>query len=330
MSGNRLYSPPDHTEEVLREVTSGAATIERLADRLGCTPETASNKVHDPVVLDMIERENNHLSVLDGARRVVQLQDRSPLETSFQKLPGVSEILAKIEDEPTDVEKIGRLISFETGPNAAAESTFRNYGRVYGEWIDYLGLGNYSDGVVFDGTIDNTSTKSEPLENPQGPNNPRVPPEKVFEVLPLITQVDSREELQERMDYSNRYTNKILTTCYGLGIAEPTRNGPQLTNRGSELQRASVGNRKRILKEALLEVPLVQAYCARIPDDEFRNRDIMGQVSEDYLKGWNKTTIQTRAKRLYSWLLFTGLVEEQTTGYLVPTDAIRNEDFSTP
>ena len=28
----RLYYPPDHTEDVLREVTSGASTIEELAD----------------------------------------------------------------------------------------------------------------------------------------------------------------------------------------------------------------------------------------------------------------------------------------------------------
>lgn len=326
----RLYYPPEHTDEVLRETTSGASTVEDLAEGLGIAPKTASNKVHDPVVLGLINRGNNELSVSEDGRRVVQLEDTSPLESAFRELPGVPEVLDRIEDESVDVEEIGRLISFKTGSNAAAESTFRNYGRVYGEWIDYLDLGSYSNGVVAVGEIDEVSETTEPLENPRGPNNPRVPPEKVFEILPLISRFESREELQQGSGYSDRYTTKILTTCYGLGIAESTRTGPVLTERGRELQQASVGQRKRILREALLEIPLVQAYCERMPEGEFRNKDVMRQVSEDYLKGWSNSTIRTRAKRLYSWLLFTEIVEERDAGYLEPTDTAEPSELATP
>jgi len=326
----RLYYPPDHTEEVLRKATSGASTIEDLADLLGYTTETTSNKVHDPVVLGLIERDDNQLSVSEDARRVVQLEDTTPLKNAFTELPGVQEVLDRIEEEPVDVEEIGRLISFNTGSNAAAESTFKNYGRVYGQWIDYLNLGSYSNGVVAAGSIENTSEKEGPLDNPRGANSPNVRPEKVFEILPLLAQVESREELQERAEYSEREVSKILSTWYGLGIAESTRNGPVLTNRGKELQQASVGNRKRILREALLELPLVQAYCERVPEDEFKNQEVMEQVSEDYLKGWSEVTIQTRAKRLYSWLLFTELFEERTRGYLEPTGNIEAGELAAP
>lgn len=326
----RLYYPPEHTEKVLREATSGASTVEDLAEGLGIAPKTASNKVHDPAVLGLIDRDDKDLSVSKDARRVVQLKDTSPLESAFSELPGVPEVLNRIEDESLEVEEIGRLISFETESNAAAESTFRNYGRVYGEWIDYLDLGIYSNGIVAVGEIDEVAETTEPLENPRGPNNPRVPPEKVFEILPLLSRVESREELQERSDYSDRYTTKIVNTCYGLGIAESTRNGPELTERGRELQQASVGHRKQILREALLEIPLVQAYCERMPEDEFRNKDVMRQVSEDHLKGWSDSTIQTRAKRLYSWLLFTELAEEQATGYLQPTETPETGESAAP
>lgn len=325
---DRLYYPPDHTEEVLRKATSGASTIEGLADRLGYTPDTTSNKVHDPVVLDLIERDDNQLSVSEEARRVVQLRDTSPLKEAFTELQGVQEVLDRIEDEPVEVEEIGRLISFKTGSNAAAESTFKNYGRVYGEWIDYLELGSYSNGVVADETIETTPEKTGPLENSRGANSPNVRPKKVFEILPLITRAESREELQERAEYSDREISKILSTCYGLGISESTRNGPQLTNRGKELQQASMGNRKRILQEALLEIPLVQAYCERAPEDEFKNQEVMKQVSEDHLKGWSEVTIQTRAKRLYSWLLFTELFEEQNRGYLQATDNVKTGELA--
>lgn len=204
----RLYYPPEHTEDVLREATSGASTVEGLAEGLGIASRTASNKVHDPSVLGLIDRDDNELSVSEDARRVVQLKDTSPLENAFHELPGVSEVLDRIEDDSVEVEEIGRLISFETGSNAAADSTFRNYGRVYGEWIDYLDLGSYSNGVVASGKIDEVAETTDPLENPRGPNNPRVPPEKVFEILPLITRAESREELQQQSDYSDRYTTK--------------------------------------------------------------------------------------------------------------------------
>lgn len=326
----RLYYPPDHTEEVLRKATSGASTIEDLADLLGYTPETTSNKVHDPVVLGLIERDDNQLIVSEDARRVVQLEDTTPLKNAFTELPGVQEILDRIEEESVDVEEIGRLISFNTGSNAAAESTFKNYGRVYGQWLDYLDLGSYSNGVVATGSIENTPEQEGPLDNPRGANSPNVRPEKVFEILPLIARVESREELQERAEYSEREVSKILSTCYGLGIVESTRNGPELTNRGKELQQASVGNRKRILREALLELPLVQAYCERAPENEFKNQEVMEQVSEDYLKGWSEVTIQTRAKRLYSWLLFTELFEERSRGYLEPTENVEAGELVAP
>lgn len=318
MTEDRLYYPPDHTEDVLRKVTSGASTVDDLADRLGYVSKTASNKVHDAVVLGLIERDENRLSVSDEGRRVVQLQDKEPLETAFCDLGGVAKILNRIEGEPVSVEEIGRIISFETGSNAAAENTFKNYGRVYGEWIYYLNLGNYSDGFVAEGEINKVSNNCGPLENPRGANYPKVRPVKVLKALSEISQVKSREALEGRLDYSGREVSKILTTCYGLGIAESTRNGPQLTERGKNLQQASIGNRKQILQDALMEIPLVQAYCERVPDEEFRNQVIMSQISKDYVKGWSEVTIQTRAKRLYSWLVFTELFEEKSRGYLEP------------
>lgn len=318
MTEDRLYYPPDHTEDIIREVTSGASTIDDLADRLGYVPKTAMNKVHDPVVLGLIERVDSRLSVSDDARRVVQLQDPAPLKTAFLELVGVSEILNRIKEEPTSVEEVGRILSFETGSNAAAESTFKSYGRVYGEWIDYLDLGNYSDGFVAKGEIDKSSENLGPLENPRGASCPRVSPEKVFHILPEISQESSHEKLANRSGYSDRELSKVLSTCYGLGLAESTRNGPRLTKRGRELQQASIGNRKQILQDALLEVPLVQAYCDRVADEEVKNIDVIKGISEDYAKGWGEVTIETRAKRLYSWFLFTELFEENARGYLVP------------
>ena len=123
----RLYNPPSRTVEVLGEATSGASTVEALADSLGCVSRTATNKVHDPVILGLIEREDEEFSVSEDARRVVQLKDTTPLENAFLELPGVPEVLDRIEGDSVEIEEIGRLISFETGSNASAASSFKTY-----------------------------------------------------------------------------------------------------------------------------------------------------------------------------------------------------------
>lgn len=315
MAIERLYRRPKHTEDVLGEITSGASTTEEVADGLGNSRKTAMNKIHDGVILGLINREDGHLSVTEDARRIVQLQDLTLLREAFEKLPGVSKLLNQIQDESMTFEEAGRLISFETKSGAAAEDTFRTYGSVYAHWISYLDLGTRSDGVLAS-SPEQVSVETEPLENPRGANCPRVPPKKVFELLPRISKADSREDLEGSTEMSTKTVEKTLSTCYALGIADYTRTGPVVTDRGKELHQSSIGNRKVILAEELLQIPLVQVFCEEAPKEEFSAETVMSQVSETHLKGWSEVTVQTRAKRLSPWLTYTGLAEENTQGQL--------------
>ena len=56
----------------------------------------------------------------------------------------------------------------------------------------------------------------------------------------------------------------------------------------------------------------------------------MQQVSEDYSLGWSETTVETGAKRLYQWLLFTRLAEEESRGVLVATDKMPRGNLPDP
>jgi hypothetical protein len=118
---------------------------------------------------------------------------------------------------------------------------------------------------------------------------------------------------------------KTLSTCYALGIADYTRTGPVVTNRGKELQQSSVGNRKTILAEELLQIPLVRAYCEEAPNEPFDAEELMGQVSDKHLKGWSEVTIETRVKRLSPWLTYTGLAEKQSPGELTLTEQVNQQ-----
>lgn len=328
MTIERLYRRPKHTEDVLGEITSGASTTDEVADGLGNSRKTAMNKIHDGIILGLINRENGHLSVTEDARRVVQLQDLTPLREAFEELPGVSKLLNQIQDDSMTFEEAGRLISFETKSGAAAEETFRVYGSVYAHWISYLDFGTRSDGVLAS-TPEQVSVETEPLENPRGANSPRVPPEKVFELLPRISKADSREDLEVSTEMSTKTVEKTLSTCYALGVADYTRTGPVVTDRGKELQQSSIGNRKAILVEELLQIPLVQAFCEEAPMEEFSAETVMNQVSETHLKGWSEVTVQTRANRLVPWLTYTEIVEEDTQGELVLTEEL-DKQAATP
>lgn len=328
MTTERLFRRPKHTEDVLGEITSGAPTTKEVAEGLGNSRKTALNKIHDGVLLGLINREDGHLSVTEDARRVVQLQDLTPLCEAFEELPGVSKLLNQIEDDSMTFEEAGRLISFETKSGAASEELFRKYGAIYAHWVDYLDLGAKSDGVLAS-SREQVSVETEPLENPRGANCPRVPPEKVFELLPHISKADSRKDLETVTEMSTTTIGKTLSTCYALGIADYTRTGPVLTDRGKELQRSSVGNRKTILAEELLQIPLVQAYCEEASNEPFDAEDLMSQVSDKHLKGWSEVTIETRVKRLTPWLTYTGLAEKQSPGELTLTEKT-NQQAATP
>lgn len=309
MTVERLYRRPKHTEDVLGEITSGASTAEEVAEGLGHSRKTAINKIHDGVILSLIDREDGHLSVTEDARRIVQLQDLTPFSEAFEVLPGVSNLLNQIQDEPMTFEEAGRLISFETESGAASKETFRKYGATYARWISYLDFGIKSDGVLASSS-EQVSIETETLENPRGANCPRVSPEKVFELLPLISKTESREDLVASTGMSTKTVGKTLSTCYALGIADYTHIGPVVTEKGKELQQSSIGNRKTLLAEELLQIPLVQTYCKEAPEEPFRAESVMSRISEKYLRGWSDVTIKTRANRLSPWLTYTGLAEE--------------------
>ena len=321
MSKTRLYKPPSHTLESLKAVISGNDTRGKLADELDLSASSVMNKTHDARHLGLIESKNGKYTATDDARRLVQLEEDDVLRSRFVELPGVEEVLNRLEDEELDVEDIGRIISFKTESGASDAERFAEYGRVYARWIHYLDLGEVAD---------STTGSQNPLENPRGANNPRVRPQKVFDALRHISDVEDREELADRLDYSKRYTQKILVTAYALDLARPDRNGGfSITNKGRTITTTSRGKQRELLRNELLEIPLVQAYCNRVPEGEFKNQEVMAQISEDYSLGWSEGTVQTRAKRLYQWLIFTGLAEEERQGYLVPTEKMPR-DLSDP
>lgn len=318
----RLYYPPDHTVDTIRAVIRGNNTVEQIAEELGIGENTAMNKIHDPLHLGLIEKDGDKYKATEEARRLVQLEDDEVLEGRFVKLPGVEDVVDRVENGGVTSEEIGRIISFETGSGAADAKRFKEYGRVYARWIHRLDLGE----------VDETPSNSRhPLENDRGANNPRVPPQKVIEALRVIDEVDNREELADRLGYSERYTQKILTTAYALGVARNERgSGFATTEIGRTVISTSEGKQRELLRDELLEIPLVQAYCNNVPSGEFKNKDVMKGVSEEYNLGWSDGTISTRAKRLYKWLIFTRLAEVKKRGVLEATEKMPRGNLPTP
>lgn len=317
----RLYYPPSHTLDTLKAIISGSQTKEQIADELGISPKTAKNKLHDPLHLGLIKSDDGTYEATDEARRLVQLQDDDVLEDRFVNLPGVEDVIERLENGGATAEEIGRIISFETESGAADADTFKKYGRVYARWIHRLNLGEVED----------TNSHSNPLENEHGANNPRVRPQKVIEALRVMDDVDTREELADRLGYSERHTQKILTTAYALRVAQTKRGeGFTTTETGRTLTTTSRGKQRELLRDRLLEIPLVQAYCNRVPSGEFKNKAVMEQVSEEYSLGWSEGTVETRAKRLYQWLIFTGLTEEKKQGTLEATEKMPRGNLPNP
>lgn len=308
---DRLYYGPSHTLDVVGAIISGNDTREKLADELDLGERTVINKVHDPKILGLIEKEDGSFEFSKAARELIQLQKRSVLEEPFRALAGVETVLDRLEDEDLTTEDVGRIISFETESGASTEERFREYGRVYARWFDFLDLEEVAD---------TPSGPRGPLDVEKGANCPKVRPSKLIEGLRMVDEIETTAELAERLGTSKKEAHKILSTCYALGLADSTGNRVTITESGTTVVSTSQGKQRELLRNALLELPLVEAYCERTPDGEFKNIDVMQQVSDDFSMGWSEGTVRNMSKRLYQWLIFTGLAEETGHGYLEPTD----------
>ena len=320
-SKSRLYHRPKNTLETLKAVISGSQTQEQIADDLDVGVRTVKNKLHDPLHLGLIEKDGDKHEADDEARRLVQLQDDDVLKEQFVNLPGVQDVLEQIENGSITVEELGRIISFETESGAADEDTFERYGRVYAKWIHYLDLGEVAD---------TDSGPQHPLENDRGASDPRVPPQKVLEVLRVLDKVDTREALADRLGYSKKETEKTLSTAYALEVARPEHGSFATTEAGRTVTSTSRGKQRELFRDKLLEMPLVQAYCDRVPNDEFNSTEVMEQVSEEYSMGWSERTTQTKAQRLSPWLTFTELVYERGDSALEATEKMPRDGLSDP
>lgn len=137
----RLYYPPNHTLNTLKAVISGSKTRKQIADELEISPNTAKNKIHDPVHLELLEKNGNKYEATDEARRLVQLQEDEILEERFLDLPGVKDVLNQLENGGVTAEEIGRIISFETGSGAADAERSRNTDRsILGGFTDWISV----------------------------------------------------------------------------------------------------------------------------------------------------------------------------------------------
>lgn len=318
----RLYNRPQSTLETLRSVISGSKTPEEIADDIDVSVRTVHNKVHDPLHLGLIENNDGEYGPTKEARRLIQLEDNGVLRDRFVELPGVDDVLDRIENGGATVEEVGRIISFETESGAAEKETFKRYGKVYARWLEHLDLGKVDE-------ID--SEPRHPLEHDQGASSPRVPPQKVIEALRVIDDADTYSELADKLGYSERETKKILSTAYALKVAQTERKGSFTTSEtGRKITTMSRGKQREVFRENLLEMPIVRAYCNRVPSGEFTSTEVMEQVSDEYSMGWSETTISTKANRLSPWLTFTQMAEKDERGVLKAAEKMPSDDLPDP
>lgn len=327
MSNERLFSNPEPVSETLEAIIQGAETIDDIRDRLDLPKQSKviHNRIHDLLRLELIKKKGDQIKPTEAARRFIQLDDNTPVKERFESLPEVIEIFSRYEDEEdVTLEKIGRLVAFESGSSATKPSTFKKYGRIYANWMDYLDL----DDIVIISDFEPSSIP-DVLSNPHGSRYPKVRPQKAIRVLNMIEDFDSVDELSQSSNMSKQTVSKALSTLYSLQLAERTRGyGFSITDIGVEFLKGDETQRKKIIRDCLLEIPFFIAYCNRVPDSNFKHRDIIIRISEDFNQNWSESTIETVSKRTYQWLLYSGLCSEIRSGHLQSTKYLRDRSIS--
>lgn len=325
MAKPRLYNGPPVTESVLRSVVKGATTQKELAEEMGCAEQTVFNHIHDPIYLGLLESDGKEYSITDedDVMRLLQLEDRSVLKERFLEMPGVEEVREELNGGQLPFKRIGQLISYHTDSKAIEVDTFKYYGRIYAKWFQYLSMGYAGKDILYS----EKPLDFERIERRQpkgaGSGSPKVRPEKVFTSLELIAGgVSGPEEIAEHFDFSKRSGAKVLSTCYALGLAEREDDGVVLTDYGRKVLKASEEQRRELIRVALLEINLVETYFELAPNESFWNQELMKKVCDELGNNWSETTIKTKAKRLYSWLVYSDLFKEVKQGKLIKSASV--------
>lgn len=325
----RLYNSPPVTESVLRCIVGDATTQEELAEELNCTEKTVFNQVHDPVHLGLLESDNGEYRITDedDVLRLLQLEDRSVLEPRFVSMPGVEEVQEELNGGRLSFKRIGQLVSYHTDSKALADETLRHYGRTYAKWFQYLSMGYAGNDMLYSEKPADFEQLAQYRPKAAGSGYPKVRPEKVFAALKLVNDggVSGGGELADYFDFSGRFGGKVLSTCYALGLAERQDGRVVITDYGRQILRSSGDERRELVRGALLEIELVKVYYDLAPDEAFSNRELMRSVGEELGRGWSKGTVETKAKRLYRWLVYSGLFKEVGQGRLVKSAALDGE-----
>lgn len=331
MAKARLYDVPQVTREVLKLVIKGSNTREELSERLECTEQTVYNKVHDPKQLGFLEREDNKYVITDKQElmKLFQLDDRAVLKARFKQMPGVQEINDELVGGSLSFTRVGRIVSYYTDSEAIDEDAFNTYGRIYSQWFDYLGMGYASNQKLSrDKPADYEKNKTARRDTTGG-SHPKVSPKKVFQALRFLESEPSQtQKLAEQFDVSERQANKIVRTCGLLGLVVDDGE-VKLTERGEHALSSSEKERQSLIRDVLLDLPLVKSYCNLAPDEPFKNKDLMHQVADDLNMNWSEVTIETKSKRLYRWLIYSKLFKEVKRGTLVPTATVTRSNMST-
>lgn len=321
MSEARLFDAPHVTREVLRLVIKGSNTQEELAEELGCAERTVYNKVHDPKVLGFLERKDGKYVITDKEElmKLFQLDDRAILKKRFENLPGVEEINDELVGGSLSFTRVGRIVSYYTNSEAIDEDAFNTYGRIYAQWFDYLGMGYASNQQLSQEKPMDYNKNKTTRKDASGGTYPLVRPDKVFQALRAVEEgITSTSELSDQFESSEREVSKILRSCYLLNLAAKN-NEVQLTEIGKKAINSSEAERSELIRDELLELNLIKTYCKLAPDEPFKNRELMQKVGEELDKNWSENTVDTKAKRLYQWLIYSDLFKEVKRGTLVPT-----------
>lgn len=327
MSDPRLYYDPEVTKNVLRHVFKGSTTNEDLAEKLGCAERTVYNKVHDPKVLGFLKKEDGEYVITDKEELMglFQLDKRDALKKRFKDLPGVEEVNDKLNGGSLSFTEVGRLVAYYTDSEAIDEDAFQSYGRVYSNWFDYLGMGDAANKTLYRNKPPGIEKKSASRKK-DGLSYPRVRPEKVFDALSLIQEgAGEKSDLASYFDFSERQAAKLLSTCYTLGLAE-RNHGVELTNLGNRVEDAPEPEQKRLIRNALLDLKMIKLYCELSPNKPFKNKDVMRRVGEELGRDWSDSTVQTKSKRIYRWLVYSELFKEVKRGTLVPSTEVDDDE----
>ncbi|TFG19053.1 MAG: hypothetical protein EU530_07365 [Promethearchaeota archaeon] len=281
--------------------------IDEISVGENVSKKTLFNKLRDMQILNLIDYENGVIKISIGAKNALlanKLQDL--LKTQLFKNQLLIDTLNESANNPNiDYNDVIQLLKLNFPFIEATSKTWEVYTKNFIKWLKFCGFDQELPSRLFD--------KAPTRES----KNEFYPLTSIQKAKTVLAYFEGNDNLSKsNRDLGN--LEKIIPDLLKLQVIQKKNKDYILTDIGRKLVDSPENIRIQHFKSIILEFPNIRHFLRLIRvNQSLTSKEIFRKSIKEFQKCWSDESIKWYYKNIKSWLLYTGLVLEESYDKLI-------------